>query len=177
MTQHIAVNSMHCLWVQMAKTVLTPLLPFMIPGCTCWHWAVWNGQQRGQLANSNPSTDTLSRFAWHPVLLGMLCSQKTKCVLQTVMLVRADMYRLLFTKCVIMWCSTHTETHINNTHTHARSHWHADNHNMVCIDQLTCTRPKTSFLRSGFVKQRFQEVTHHQTSVTSVTFVGRKALK
>ena len=91
--------------------------------------------------NSNPSTDTLSRFAWHAVLLGMPCIQKAKCVLQTVMLVEADMYGLLFPKCDHVMEHAHSDTNIQHT-----KNWHADKHKMVSVDQFTCTDQETSIL-------------------------------
>ena len=55
--------------------------------------------------------------------------------------------------------------------------FHANKHEIVlCWSELTCLWPGNKHLRGEFVKM-FHEVIHHQTSVTSVTFVRQKASK
>ena len=99
----------------------------------------------------------------------MLCIQKAKCVQHTVTLVGRN---------VIKWCTTHTVTPRNNKHAHTGTGTGTQtNTKWSCTDQSLPVRDQeTSILRGEYVKM-FQKVIHHQTTVTSVPEVGRKASK
>ena len=69
---------------------------------------------------------------------------------------------------VIMWCSV---AHRQYTYTHTQALTRRQTQNDFVLISLPVRDQETSILRGEFVKM-FQEVIHHQTSVTSVPEVG-----
>ena len=92
------------------------------------------------------------------------CAFIAQCVHHTVMPVG---------RTVIKWYHVHSDAHKQHTYTHTGTGTHT---NTKQFSGLPVRDQETSILRGELFKM-FQKVIHHQTRVTSVTFVGRKVSK
>ena len=79
--------------------------------------------------------------------------------------------RAIVRKYVIIWCSTHTVSHINYTHTRTQTLACRQTQNSLLVICLPVRDQKTSILRCEFVKM-FQEVLHHHTRVSMMKVIN-----